>query len=121
MNIFVYSDESGVFDKEHNDIFVFGGLILLGKDSKENWSRKYSAAEKVLRNKRHYSKDYELKATHLSNGDRLKLYRSLTSCYKFGVVINQKESLIEFSIAKKTNSDILILHIKLLSKKLLKI
>ncbi|MGI6773768.1 MAG: DUF3800 domain-containing protein [Acutalibacteraceae bacterium] len=101
MNIFVYSDESGVFDKEHNDIFVFGGLILLGKDSKENWSRKYSAAEKVLRNKRHYSKDYELKATNLSNGDRLKLYRSLNSCYKFGVVINQKRVLDRIFNSKK--------------------
>lgn len=24
VNIYVYSDESGVFDKEHNDYFVFG-------------------------------------------------------------------------------------------------
>lgn len=31
MDIFVYSDESGVFDVKHNDYFVFGGLILLGK------------------------------------------------------------------------------------------
>ena len=30
MNIYIYSDESGVFDKEHNDYFVFGGLIFLG-------------------------------------------------------------------------------------------
>lgn len=43
MNIYIYSDESGVFDKEHNDYFVFGGLILLGKEEKENWSRKYSS------------------------------------------------------------------------------
>lgn len=28
MNIFVYSDESGVFDKIHNKIFVFGGAIF---------------------------------------------------------------------------------------------
>ncbi len=34
MNIYVYSDESGVFDKEHNDCFVFGGLILLGTEDK---------------------------------------------------------------------------------------
>ena len=29
MNIFVYADESGVFDRIHNDVFVFGGLIGL--------------------------------------------------------------------------------------------
>ena len=42
MNIYVYSDESGVFDKEHNDYFVFGGLILLGTEDKEKWSRSKS-------------------------------------------------------------------------------
>ena len=35
MNIYVYSDESGVFDKVHNDTFIFGGLIILGNDSKD--------------------------------------------------------------------------------------
>ena len=49
MNIYVYSDESGVFDKGHNDYFVFGGLILLGTEDKEKWSRKYSSIEKSLR------------------------------------------------------------------------
>lgn len=101
MNIFIYSDESGVFDKVHNDIFVFGGLILLGKDDKEDWSRKYLAAEKVLRNIRHYSKDYELKATNISNGDRLKLYRSLNKCYKFGVIVHQKKVLDRIFASKK--------------------
>lgn len=46
LNIYVYSDESGVFDKEHNEYFVFGALILIGNESKEIWSRKYSAAKK---------------------------------------------------------------------------
>lgn len=39
MNIYVYSDESGVFDKEHNDYFVFAGLICIGTNEKEIWSR----------------------------------------------------------------------------------
>lgn len=50
MNIYVYSDESGVFDKEHNDYFVFGGRILLGTEDKENWSRKYFSVEKLWYN-----------------------------------------------------------------------
>ena len=40
MNIYVYSDESGVFDRKHNDIYVFGGLILLGTEEKNKWSRR---------------------------------------------------------------------------------
>ena len=48
MDIFVYSDESGVFDVDHNDIFVFGGIILLGKGAKDDCARKYAHAENVL-------------------------------------------------------------------------
>ena len=88
MNIYVYSDESGVFDKEHNDYFVFGGLILLGTDEKDTWSKKYSHVESIIRVNKGVTHDYELKATHISNKEKGKLFRSLNHCYKFGVVIN---------------------------------
>ncbi len=39
--IYVYSDESGVFDKEYNEAFVFGGLIFLKKKDMDDCSRKY--------------------------------------------------------------------------------
>lgn len=67
MNIYVYSDESGVFDKEHNEYFVFGGIILLGTEEKEKWSRKYSRVEKTLREIKGVTKNYELKATKVTN------------------------------------------------------
>jgi hypothetical protein len=88
MNIYIYSDESGVFDKEHNDYFVFGGLIILGTENKDIWSRKYAAAEKAIRET--YGKN-ELKATIVSNKDKNKLFRSLNKCHKFGVIVNQKQ------------------------------
>ena len=89
MNIFIYSDESGVFDKEHNDYFVFGGLIILGKSEKEKWSRLYSKAEKDISKKYPQNAGFEIKATTIENSDKNKLYRSLNHCYKFGVVVNQ--------------------------------
>ena len=49
MDLFIYSDESGVFDKAHNEIFVYGGLIFLGKEEKDDYNRKYLAAEKAIR------------------------------------------------------------------------
>ena len=52
MNIYVYSDESGVFDKVHNDTFIFGGLIILGNDSKDDWSKRYLKAERDIRKRR---------------------------------------------------------------------
>lgn len=50
MNLFIYSDESGVFDKYHNDVFVFAGVICIESSNKEKWCRLYSAAEKTIRN-----------------------------------------------------------------------
>ena len=59
MNVFVYSDESGVFDKFHNDFFVFGGLMFLSKDDRDVWSRKYIAAEKSVRSSEKMRTDIE--------------------------------------------------------------
>ena len=101
MNIYIYSDESGVFDKVHNDLFVFGGLIILGNGEKEKWSRKYSAAENVIRTSKNISKTYELKATNITNKEKDKLFRSLNNVYKFGVVVNQKNVLDQIYESKK--------------------
>lgn len=37
MDVYVYSDESGVFDSVHNDYFVFGGIIFFDKKTKILW------------------------------------------------------------------------------------
>lgn len=101
MNIYVYSDESGVFDKVHNDFFVFGGIICINNESKEIWSRKYSTAEKAIRKRNNFSKNKEVKATTIPNGDKDKLFRSLGQCYKFAVVINEKCVLDRIFNSKK--------------------
>lgn len=101
MNIFIYSDESGVFDKVHNDFFVFGGVILIDKESKEIWSRKYSHVENVIRINKNVGREYELKATHITNKEKGKLFRSLNGCYKFGVVINEHNVLDRIFESKK--------------------
>ena len=93
MNVFVYSDESGVFDKFHNDFFVFGGLMFLSKDDRDVWRRKYIAAEKSVRSSEKMRTDIEVKATTISNKSKSKLYRSLNQAEKFGVVVKQKKLL----------------------------
>lgn len=101
LNIFVYSDESGVFDKVHNDKFVFGGLIFLDKDSRDVCSRKYSRAEDAIYSAGIIESGKEIKAARISNSDKGKLYRSLNSCYKFGVVIDEKRVLDRIFESKK--------------------
>ena len=50
--------------------FVFGGIILLGTEDKENWSRKYSSVEKILQANKRAASDYELKATQVTNKEK---------------------------------------------------
>lgn len=101
MNIFVYSDESGVFDRVHNDYFVFGGLIFLDKPSKDICCRKYTAAEKVIYSKGSIENGKEIKAAKISNADKNKLYRSLNKCYKFGIIIHENGVLDRIFESKK--------------------
>ncbi len=101
MNIFVYSDESGVFDKAHNDYFVFGGIICLDKNEKEELSRKYAHVEKEIRSSLGSEKSDELKACRLSNKHKNSIYRSLNSYYKFGGVVIQKNVLSRIFKSKK--------------------
>lgn len=100
MDLFIYSDESGVFDKVHNEIFVYGGLIFLGKKDKDTFSRKYSVAEKAIRTGK-YDIDTELKACVISNKEKGKLYRSLNGAIRFGIIINQANVLDRIFQSKK--------------------
>ena len=100
MQLYVYSDESGVFDKVHNDIFVFGGLIFLDKNNKDIFARKYLKAERDIR-RNGYDYETELKACKISNKEKGKLFRSMNKAIKFGVVIEQKEILDRIFSSKK--------------------
>lgn len=102
MNIFVYSDESGVFDKIHNEYFVFGGLIFLDKESRDICARKYSKAENDVKRSNKMDENQEAKASALSNKYKAKLYRSLNNVIRFGVVIEQEKVNDNIWNAKKS-------------------
>lgn len=99
MDLFIYSDESGVFDKVHNEIFVYGGLIFISKQQKDEYIRRYLAAEKAIR--KNYADGSELKACRILNKEKGKLYRSMGDAIKFGVIINQKNVLDRIFLSKK--------------------
>lgn len=89
MDIYIYSDESGVFDYKHNKHFVFAGVICFSKKAKELLSRRYSSVENNIRKAGHYKSDFELKASNIKNYEKHKIYRSLSKSYKFCVIIDQ--------------------------------
>ena len=74
MKLYLYADESGTFDKEHNDLFVYGGLVVPGDSAKRDLERKYSAIENdIRRNASRFGDDDELKACHLRMKERKRL------------------------------------------------
>ena len=102
MDLFIYSDESGVFDPKRYDFFVFGGLIFFSSSEAEDASRVYQHAEKVVKQRDGLSDDCEPKASNLTFGSRYKLFRSLNHFHKFAVVVHQKRVLSQVSQDKKT-------------------
>lgn len=117
MDIFVYSDESGVFDKVHNDIFVFGGLIFLSKNDKDIAERKFIAAEKSLRESRQSYVQKELKACKITPKEKNKLFRSTNQLIRFGVVIRQSKIHDKIFINKKSKQRYLDYAFKIALKK----
>lgn len=101
VNLYIYADESGVFDNKHNDIFVFGGVVYIGEDQKNIACRRYAHIERVLR-ETSYPDVHELKATILSNKHKASIYRSLNQYHRFGVVIDQTRVYPRIYKDKKT-------------------
>ncbi len=102
MDMYIYSDESGVFDYLHNDYFVFAGVIFFSKQDKDDMERKYIHAEKCIRQKNGMVNNEELKTCNLSNKNKGKLYRSLNKCLKFAIIIDQKRILKNIFDHKKS-------------------
>ena len=119
MNIWVYSDESGVFDKVHNDYYIYGGLIIIGDQHKGDIERKYRTAEMTIRKKRDYPKDYEIKATSVNSSDKNSLFRSLNGCIKFGAIVKQANVLENIFTSKKDKQRYLDYVYKIAVKKAL--
>lgn len=118
MDIYIFSDESGVFDKVHNEWYVFGGIVFLSREEKDEAGRRYLAAEENIRKSGQYQKQ-ELKASKIKNKDKRKLYRRMENAYRFGVVIEQKRVLDSIMAAKKSKQRYLDYAYKIGVKRLL--
>lgn len=101
MDIFIYSDESGVFDVKHNHYFVFGGVMFLSREAKEDCARKYAKAEKNVKASGKIEPGAEAKAALISNASKGKLFRALNNQIRFGVVIDETKVHQRIWLSKK--------------------
>ena len=100
MNIYIYSDESGVFDRNHDDYYVYGGLLFTSKEERDAAVRMYLAVEKEVA--QHYDKGIELKATTVKGKHKRRLFGATHNCCRFGGIVDQKTVNAGFYTHKKS-------------------
>ena len=101
MDIYIYADESGVFDPVHNDLFTYGGVIYLSKNERDNAARKYLNVERSIYDALGYDWRTELKACILKGKHKRDIFRSMNNTIKFGVVIDLEKILPNILESKK--------------------
>ena len=92
MKLYVFADESGVFDRVHADLFVYGGVIILGKTNYDAIVNKHRSLEIRLRREDPSLKNVpEIKAAYLNLKQRKRLFNlQVPQCVRFGIVIDQQ-------------------------------
>jgi hypothetical protein len=93
MKVYVYADESGAFDKIHNDWFVYGGVVLLGSSAKRDAERRYIAIErKIKRLSVSLDAADEAKASRMTLKERKRAFSSISrlGVYQFAAIVDQK-------------------------------
>lgn len=88
MNLYIYSDESGVFDSRHYEWYAYGGLIFFDGDTLQDCHNEYSTLEEIIREDRKISTEEELKAAVLKNKDRRRLYQVAKKYMRFGGLVH---------------------------------
>lgn len=119
MAIYIYADESGVFDPKNNDKFVMGGIILLNRDDRDIQRRKYLSVERIIRSSQNFERHNELKASILKPKFKYKLYRSLGESHRFAVIVDQKRIHEEICKHKKSKQRYLDYAFKIAVKRAL--
>lgn len=100
MDVYIYSDESGVFDREHDDYYVYGGLIFTGKEMRDDAIRLYRSVEKEIANS--YDAGIELKATTIKGKHKRRLFGATHGFYRFGGIVDQKKVNAGYYTHKKS-------------------
>lgn len=92
MKLYVFADESGVFDQKHARWFVYGGVIILGKHNYDTLVNKHISIERSLRSEdKTLASSVEIKATYLNLKQRKRLFNLCApQCLRFGVVVDQQ-------------------------------
>lgn len=117
MNIYISSDESGVFDQANEKVFVYGGLICFSKDEADYLKRHYAKVEASIVKSNSSLIGIEAKASKLTNAEKGHAYRSLNKFQKFAVMVDIEEVTPEVFLSPKHKQRYLDFAYKMVLKK----
>ncbi len=86
-NIFIYIDDSGVFDLKNNRYFVYAGYVFFSTEEKRYAQRKYSSIEKQVKEQLQLTPQSELKSCDLKPKIKARLYRVMNEFNRFTDII----------------------------------
>ena len=101
ITIYVSSDESGVFDRQHEKLFVYGGIVCFSKKEKDDLMRHYENVEKSIAARCPDLDGIELKASNLPNAEKGSAYRSLNRFRKFALLVDPSRLRPEIFLSKR--------------------
>lgn len=105
LKLFAYADESGTFDCNHYEWFVYGGIVIAGTDAMQVLARRYVALERRLREEDpSLAALGELKAKDLSFAQRKRLYKALgmPGVTRFACLVDQQRIFPELYTDKRS-------------------
>lgn len=85
MNVYIYGDESGVFDNKHQKYYVFGGVLFLDKSCRDDVNRQYLSLERKIA--KSYEQGLELKAYNLKTKHRASLFKVTSKGVRYAFII----------------------------------
>ncbi len=89
MNMYIFGDESGVFDKAHQRYLVFGGLIILSKDKLKKTRANFLKAEATIKNSSSSSKKKgELKGWQMEERHKKHLLNVTNPTIRYAFVVD---------------------------------
>ena len=95
MDIYVYSDESGVFDIKTDKFYIYAGLIFLDKKTKDKKKNNFTNFEKSIKRRLNVSKETELKGCNVNPKIVNRIFDYFNDCIKFCCIIDIEDVLEE--------------------------
>lgn len=100
-NIFVFIDDSGVFDLKNNKYFIYAGYIFFSTAEKQSAERIYSKAEKSIRDTLSLDHSIELKSYTLTSKHKSSLFRTMNNFKRFSNIVDLRRVRSEIWKNKK--------------------